>query len=60
MSTWRVGTKLGRTLYKDNELVGLMDTPELARAVVAALNLVEALHVAEQAKKDSEQEECRD
>lgn len=35
---WRVGTKLGRTLYRDGVCVGMLDTPELAREVVAALN----------------------
>lgn len=42
----RVGRKVGRTLYiqsgdepsDDDELVGLMDTPELAAIVVAAVN----------------------
>ena len=35
---WRVGTKLGRTLYRNNQLVGMMDTPELAAEVVAVMN----------------------
>jgi hypothetical protein len=35
---WRVGRKLGRTLYLNNKLVGLVDTPELAMAIVAAMN----------------------
>lgn len=35
---WRVGKKLGRTLYDGDELVGLMDTEELARLVVDAVN----------------------
>jgi len=35
---WRVGCKVGRTLYINDELVGLMDTPELARRVVSALS----------------------
>jgi len=34
---WRVGRKVGRTIYLDGKLVGLMDTPELAAMVVAAL-----------------------
>lgn len=38
VSEWRVGTKVGRTLYRDDVLVGLMDTPELAAEVVAALS----------------------
>lgn len=36
-SYWRTGTKVGRTLYFGGNLVGLMDTPELAQGVVAAL-----------------------
>jgi len=36
---WRAGTKVGRTLYRDGVLVGLMDTPELAARVAEAMNL---------------------
>ncbi len=35
---WRVGRKVGRTVYVDDVLVGIMDTPELAAEVVAAMN----------------------
>jgi len=35
---WRTGRKLGRTLYRDEVCVGMVDTPELAAEVVAALN----------------------
>lgn len=35
---WRVGQKLGRTLYKDEILVGMMDTVVLAEQVVAVMN----------------------
>ena len=43
---WRTGRKVGRTIYRQvgdgpsdaDELVGVMDTPELARMVVDALN----------------------
>ena len=35
---WRVGTKVYRTIYRDDVLVGVMDTPELAQQVVEALN----------------------
>ena len=43
---WRVGRTVGRTVYrqtgndpaKGDELIGLMDTPELARQVVGAVN----------------------
>lgn len=36
--SWRVGRKLGRTLYDGDVFVGLMDTPELAAQTVAAVN----------------------
>jgi hypothetical protein len=36
--TWRVGTKLGRTLYRDEVFVGTVDTPEIAAEIVAAMN----------------------
>lgn len=36
--TWRVGRKLGRTLYVDDQVVGMVDTPELAARIVAAMN----------------------
>lgn len=35
---WRVGIKLGRTLYVGDDLVGVMDTPALALLVVEAVN----------------------
>jgi hypothetical protein len=35
---WRVGSKVGRTLYLDGELAGLMDMPDLAAMVVEAMN----------------------
>jgi len=35
---WRVGRKLGRTLYKDEVCVGMVDTKELAEAIVNAMN----------------------
>jgi len=35
---WKVGRKVGRTLYDGDELIGLMDTRELAARVVAAVN----------------------
>lgn len=34
----RVGLKVGRTLYDGDKLVGLVDTPELACEIVAAVN----------------------
>ena len=35
---WRVGRKVGRTLYRGDALIGLMDTRELAAQVVEAVN----------------------
>jgi hypothetical protein len=35
---WRVGQKLGRTLYRNEVCVGMVDTPELAKEIVAAMN----------------------
>lgn len=45
-SLWRVGRSVGRTLYRQvaeepsqqDELIGLMDTPELAQQVVDAIH----------------------
>lgn len=39
---WRVGRKLGRTLYRDDVCVGMVDTRELAEEMVRSLNLFEA------------------
>jgi hypothetical protein len=36
--TWRVGRKVGRTLYEDDTLVGMMDSSYLATLVVEAVN----------------------
>ena len=36
---WRTGRKVGRTVYIGDELVGVMDTPELAEQVVRAVNI---------------------
>ncbi len=36
---WRVGTKVGRTIYNaNNELIGVMDDRDLANAVVITVN----------------------
>lgn len=35
---YRVGSKLGRTIYQDDKLIGLVDTDELGALVVEALN----------------------
>ena len=51
--SWRVGRKVGRTVYADigdgrgEQLIGIMDTIELAGLVVAAVNaLAPDLHSA--------------
>jgi hypothetical protein len=36
--TWRVGRKLGRTIYRDDALIGVMDTEADAARVVEAVN----------------------
>lgn len=53
--TWRVGRKVGRTIYHqlgdqpstDDLLIGVMDTPRLAEQAVAAVNLYQAGVVAD-------------
>jgi hypothetical protein len=35
---WRTGTKLHRTLYFENECVGMVDKPNIAVAIVNAMN----------------------
>lgn len=43
---WRTGRKVGRTIYEqvgtdpsdDDRLIGIMDTPDLARRAVEAVN----------------------
>lgn len=40
---WRVGRKVGRTLYDAHDrLIGVMDTPSLALIVVAMVNQLNA------------------
>jgi hypothetical protein len=41
--TYRLGRHLGRTIYRNNQLIGVMDTPEDGRLVVDALNQAEPL-----------------
>jgi hypothetical protein len=41
--TYRVGRHLGRTIYRHNQLIGVMDTPEDGRLVVDALNAAERI-----------------
>jgi 8-oxo-dGTP pyrophosphatase MutT (NUDIX family) len=36
---WRVGRKLGRTLYRDEVLVGMVDSPEIAMDIAVAMNV---------------------
>lgn len=36
---WRVGRKLGRTLYLDDKLMGIMDDPAVAAQIVSAMNM---------------------
>ncbi len=35
---WRVGRSLGRTLYRDDELVGLLDSKDVAKHIADVLN----------------------
>jgi hypothetical protein len=48
---WRVGRSVGRTIYIGDELIGLMDTPELAQQVVEAVNELD--------RRDNEIDDCR-
>jgi hypothetical protein len=38
---WRVGRKLGRTLYVNDVCVGMVDSAELATEIVAAMNALD-------------------
>jgi len=38
---WRVGRKLGRTLYRDEICVGMVDTEVIAQAIVERMNAAE-------------------
>lgn len=40
MAEWRVGTKTGRTLWRDEVLVGIVDSALLAAEIVEAMNAV--------------------
>lgn len=44
---WRVGRKVGRTIYADEALIGVMDRREDAAAVVAAQNELRDLESAQ-------------
>lgn len=49
---WRAGRSVGRTLYDENdELIGVMDTSELAAIVVDAVNRPEAPNIAPEAMR---------
>lgn len=37
---WRVGRKLGRTLYLDGQCVGMVYRPDLAADIVASMNAI--------------------
>jgi hypothetical protein len=41
---WRVGRSLGRTLYLDDKVIGMVDTPELAARIVEAMNAVDDIY----------------
>ena len=45
MMVWRVGRKLGRTLYLDDECVGMVDSPELAEEIVEAMEHLRLMRV---------------
>lgn len=59
MNELRVGRKVGRTIYQqqgeapsdDDPLVGMMDTRELAQAVVDAYNVLVAVRTVQYASK---------
>ena len=44
MATWRVGRKLGRTIYLNEVCVGMVDTKLLADDIVAAMNALPSHH----------------
>jgi hypothetical protein len=41
MNRYRTGRKLGRTIYRNDELIGIMDTTKDAELVVASLDVLE-------------------
>ena len=41
---WRVGRKVGRTLYRHGQLVGMVDTREMAATICEAMNRAENEH----------------
>ncbi len=43
MAEWRVGRSTGRTLWRDEQLVGMVDSPEVAAEIVGAMRAVARL-----------------
>ena len=43
MNRWRVGRKVPRNIYRDNEPIAMLATPEIAAEIVAGMNEVERL-----------------
>lgn len=43
MAEWRAGRSTGRTLWRDEVLVGMVDSPKLAAEIVETMNRVGAL-----------------
>ena len=46
MSLWRVGDRCPHALYRDDEVVGVVETPELAIEIVNAMNRTHNLDTA--------------
>jgi hypothetical protein len=55
---WRVGRKLGRTLYLDGQCVGMVDTPTLATSIVVAMNAESPSVVALEEKPKKMEVQC--
>lgn len=51
---WRVGRRVGRTIYRDDVLVGMMDTAEDAALVVEGMNAAERVRL-DQARQAEEE-----
>jgi hypothetical protein len=48
MAEWRSGTKTGRTLWRDEVLVGMVDSPEIAAEIAA--EIVEGLNLLDEVR----------
>lgn len=61
MAEWRVGP-VGRTLYRDGELVGEVETPEIAAEIVETMNrtqrLLDEVRTADTSVDGCECDEC--